>query len=119
MITPRATPARLVRLLTAREFRVCYRSMAGHNRHPVWVWPRQAAYYVTWRLTGWPKARVARAFDRDAKTVLHGIRQVERRMHDNASYAVRIAAILRAATAALHPQETVSGDDFLTCVNRT
>ena len=79
----------------------------GRDRRPLIAAARHEAIWRVRRVTGWSLPRLGRFFKRDHTTVLHSVREMEKRSaHDPELRAYMIALSLPRATAAPHPPQS-------------
>lgn len=81
-IEPKPDPTVLsIREAVCKYFRVRAADLESSRRYWGLVHPRQCAFYLARHHTGFSLPQIARRFgDRDHTTILHGVRQIEKKM---------------------------------------
>jgi hypothetical protein len=98
------TPAREALRAVSTRTRVPIADILGRDRRPLIAAARHEAIWRVRRVTGWSLPRLGRFFKRDHTTVLHSVREMEKRSaHDPELRAYMIALSLPRATAAPTP----------------
>ncbi|MEJ0012819.1 MAG: helix-turn-helix domain-containing protein [Bauldia sp.] len=94
---------RLIAELVAAHFRLEYREVLSNRRDAPIVHARHVAMYLAKLLTSQSLADIGRRLSRDHTTVMHGSRQIERAVKEDADLAEELTGIevaIRAVTAA-------------------
>ena len=98
------TPAHEALRAVSTRTRVPIADILGRDRRPMIAAARHEAIWRVRRVTGWSLPRLGRFFKRDHTTVLHSVREMEKRSaHDPELRAYMIALSLPRATAAPTP----------------
>ena len=66
-----------IRRAVARHYGMTPAELMTDSRERRYARPRQVAMYLAWERQRWSLAQIARRFDRDRKTVWHGVKQIE------------------------------------------
>ena len=114
----RAAPVNSATILdaVAAHFDLGVETLCGRDRHSKVVWARQAAIHLCRRLTPLSLNQIGAVFSaRDHTTIMHALRQVERRLSTDASAASELET-LRAGLAQGLPQPPA--DDRSGCENQ-
>jgi chromosomal replication initiator protein len=78
----------------AEHFSVSAREMRGPDRHPRFMLPRHVSMYLVGQCTDWSAARIGMCFGkRDASSVRHALRKVERLLAVDASLAATVRTL--------------------------
>lgn len=100
---PRLTPIIAIQHIVALHLGVPPASLRGPRRTPGVVLPRQTAMWLAKWLTVQSTVDIGRRFGgRDHTTVLHGIRQTDKRIAADAEFAATVAKLLADCRAALN-----------------
>lgn len=90
-----------IKAAVADHYQLAPAELYGRRRHAYLARPRQLAMAMARDITGKSLPEIARAFGRDHTTMVHAIRQVERRMREDDSLRMDRMAI--EAALVIHP----------------
>ena len=78
---------------TALVFGVPIEAMTAKGRTRPLARARQAAMYLSWKLTDNGPSAIARAFNRDHTTVIHALRRVPKYRREDPAFARKLALV--------------------------
>lgn len=96
---PRAEPrVAFIMQCVARYFGISHAEIISERRMHRIVRPRQIAFYLCSQLTRKSLVFIGRQFGKDHSTVLHAVRKMTRRIHEDSDLANDIATLTHAIT---------------------
>ena len=87
--------AKQIICLVSDVYNIPLEQLMGHRRFREWAVPRQLIYWLIRKTTNKSLPEIGRILGRDHATILHGIRQVEKRLLADEEFR-RTATILHA-----------------------
>lgn len=103
-------PTLQIQELVALSYDVHPRIMTGLSRDRAHCWPRQVAMYLTRKLTNRSLPAIGAAFGgRDHTTVIHAIRQVEKRMKSSRLLRADVKALRKVLERGAGDAEKLKG----------